>query len=169
MNKKQQIKCKSWQDAEEKVLEMLDQGIPWAKITQTMFEVDNQKRRFNPKKISEIKKRNSSEIGNNQEMTLAEYIDEVSSLIFQDLRNGRSCTDIVIQRKLDPKAVQKAFESYISFNKFVLCPKEVFESMASIIMESHEAFYPDEPMPKIDFKEISDYLSDLHLEAIRPS
>src|SRR3989442_6132342 len=160
MSKKRPIKCRSWKEAEAKVLEMLNQGKPWAEITTVTFEVDNQIRRFNPKKISQIRKGDSGERDNNEKILPPEHIDSSSSLIFQLLRKGKSLTDIVIEQKLDPVIVQKAFSHYVEFNNFVLCPKEIFDSMKSLVVDIYEDLDdPSIPVPKIiDFKEISDWL-----------
>ncbi len=157
-NQEEAILCQSLSDAENKVVQLLNQGSTYREITKSQFKIGDRIKRFNPSQISAISKAaNTIAQSNNADVIPS---DNPNQTIFKLLKKGKSLTDIVIQTGIEPEIIKTAFEQYLEFENYVLCPKGIFDEMRSQVLdEFRENVDPKYPESKIGFKEIWE---DLH-------
>jgi len=156
----QEIVCTSLAEAEHRVLELRNQGMPYNKLTRIPFKIGDRIKRFNPKQISAI----SKTAGSAQESSKSDMPknDNKIQTIFSLLKNGKSRTEIVIQTGIEPEVVNKAYEQYLEFENYIKCHKQDYQKMRSRVLEYHKRLKHN-PIPlEIGFKEISKVFDSLY-------
>lgn len=159
-DKNQEIVCTSLAEAEHRVLELRNQGVPYNKLTGIPFKIGDRIKRFNPKQISAI----SKTTGTIQESNKSDMPknDNKIQTIFSLLKNGKSRTEIVIQTGIEPEVVNKAFEQYLEFENYIKCSKRDYQKMRSLVLEYYMRLKHN-PVPlEITFKEISRVFDELY-------
>src|SRR2546426_2416181 len=146
------------EEAEQKVYQMVKQGMGYREISKVGFPINGGIKHFGLSQITKIKQKFEPTISTHAR-------DHDKALVFKLFKEGWSQVEVIIETGFDSDFVRESYREYLEFENYVLCPKAVFNKMHSLVLgQWREHVDPNYPSSKIGFEEIWGSLEYFHWE-----
>lgn len=126
-SKSQKFEFETSEQAELEVLKQVNNGTNYREISQIVFTIGENKKKFSISQISKIKQKFSNE---DSPIMLESKLDpKTKAKLFEFFKNKINVVDVVIKTKLDSKLINEAFQEFTKLSDMRIVDKENLKYM----------------------------------------
>lgn len=124
-NKSKKLKFETIEQAELEVLKQVNNGTNYRDISQTVFLIGENEKRFSISQISKIKQKFSNE--DNPKRSESKLDPKTKAKLFKLFKNKMSVVEVVIKTKLDSNLIYEAFREFTKLSGMCIVDKKCLE------------------------------------------
>lgn len=126
-NKSKKLKFETIEQAELEVLKQVNNGTNYRDISQTVFLIGKNEKRFSISQISKIKQKFSNE--DNPKGSESKLDPKTKAKLFKLFKNKMSVVEVVIKTKLDSNLIYEAFKEFTKLSGMCIVDKKNLEDV----------------------------------------